>query len=100
MPISVNETIVTLRPNCDRPKSEGPTIGVVMAVASVAARPAFSAPCGVSASSSCRRMLYGTPSRYMRVNGTGVAPFMFHAKLPLRMAVTCCSGIGARPKVG
>ena len=95
-----NETIVTLRPNCERPKSDAPTIGSVIAVALVAARPAFSAPWGVSASSSCRRSLKGTPSRYGRGRGVAVSPFMSQAYVPLRICVMCSGARGAPPSVG
>ena len=72
----VNDTIVTLRPFCERPASDEPTIGSVMAVASFAASAALRNPWGVIASSSCRRSAYDTPSRYRLVRGTGLSPRM------------------------
>jgi len=96
----VKETIVTFLPFCERPKSDGPTMGNEMAVALDAASAALRNPCGVSTSSSCRRSPKGTPSRYGRVRATGMLPCMFHASLPLRIAVTCPSGIGVLPSSG
>src|SRR5207244_8183097 len=79
-PITVNETIVTLRPFCDRPKSEEPTMGCEMAVASDAAKAAFRNPCGVIMISSWRRSETGAPSRYGRAWGTTSSPSTFQSR--------------------